>query len=88
MATQSSEGAQASAIARAQTREAHGGKHVHHGRTPAAWTGVTFAMLGFLLGGFAMVDGPNWVLFWIAAALVAIGVIAAKVMQALGHGAS
>jgi hypothetical protein len=62
-------------------------KHVHHGRTPAAWTGAILALVAFLLGGFALVLGPNWVLFWISAALLVISVIAGGVMQALGHGA-
>lgn len=66
---------------------AHSGKHVHHGRTPAAWVGVSLAMVGFLLGGVAMVLGPNWVLFWVAAAILAIALIATKVLQSMGYGA-
>ncbi|MCW2803556.1 MAG: uncharacterized protein JWN06_1773 [Propionibacteriaceae bacterium] len=68
-------------------QHAHHGKHVHHGRTPAAWTGVTIAMIAFLLGGIALVLGPNWVLFWISAALLAISLIATRVLQVLGYGA-
>ncbi len=66
----------------------HGVKHVHHGRTPAAWAGVTLAMVGFLLGGLAMVAGPNWVLFWIAVAILVAAGIVTLVLQKLGYGAS
>ena len=43
-------------------------RHVHHGRTAAAWAGTTIALVAFLLGGIALVVG-NWVLFWAAGAL-------------------
>ncbi len=84
----SSQATRSSETAHSQSRAAHSGKHVHHGRTPAAWTGVTLGMIGFLLGGFAMVDGPNWTLFWISAAILVIALIAARVLQVLGYGAS
>ena len=63
-------------------------KHVHHGRTVAAWTGSVIAMAAFVVGGIAMVIGPNWVLFWIAVAMLVVGVIAAKVLQVMGYGAN
>ncbi|HET9871100.1 MAG TPA: HGxxPAAW family protein [Propionibacteriaceae bacterium] len=62
-------------------------KHVHHGRTPAAWTGVAIAMVAFLLGGIGLVAGPNWIMFWIAVVLLVLSLVAAKVMQSLGYGA-
>ena len=31
------------------------GKHVHHGRTLAAWTGAGVSLLAFILGGIAVV---------------------------------
>jgi len=62
-------------------------KHVHHGRTLAAWTGVIIAIVAFLVGGVALVLGPNWVMFWIAAALLVVAAIATRVLQVLGHGA-
>lgn len=63
-------------------------KHVHHGRTVAAWTGSVLAMAAFVLGGIAMVLGPNWTLFWIAVAILVFALIAAKVLQVMGHGAN
>ncbi|MFP5281834.1 MAG: HGxxPAAW family protein [Actinomycetes bacterium] len=62
-------------------------KHVHHGKTPAAWVGSMVALVAFLIGGIALVIGPNWVLFWIAVGLVVVGLIATKVLQRMGYGA-
>ena len=61
-------------------------KHVHHGRTLAAWTGTTIAMVAFILGGIAVVI-QNWTLFWASAALLVVALIATKVLQVMGHGA-
>ena len=61
-------------------------KHVHHGRTVAAWTGTSIAMVAFVLGGIAVVI-QNWTMFWISAALLVISLIATKVLQLMGHGA-
>jgi fatty acid desaturase len=61
-------------------------KHVHHGRTLAAWTGTTFAMVAVILGGIAVVI-QNWPLFWAAVGLAVVGLIATKVLQVMGHGA-
>ncbi len=58
----------------------------HHGNTPAAWTAVAIILVGFIVGGIAMVI-PNWTLFWISAALLPIGAIVGKIMQKMGMGA-
>jgi hypothetical protein len=83
----SSQATKASPTAHGQSRAAHEGKHVHHGRTPAAWAGVALAMVGFLLGAFALVTGPNWTLFWVAVGLCVAALIVAGVMQKMGYGA-
>jgi hypothetical protein len=44
----------------------------HHGR-PASWVAVSIIIVGFVVGGIAMVIGPSWWLFWTAAAVVVIG---------------
>lgn len=62
-------------------------KHVHHGRTAAAWAGVAIAMAAFLVGGIALVAGPIWVLFWIAVGLMVVAVVTTRILQVLGHGA-
>ncbi|MFC6153253.1 HGxxPAAW family protein [Nocardioides yefusunii] len=49
----------------------------NHGNTPAAWTGVAVAMLGFVIGCVALMLSPvSMVLFWVG---VALGVIALPV---------
>jgi hypothetical protein len=65
----------------------HHGKHVHHGRTPAAWAGTTLALLAFILGGIALVIGPNWILFWISVAIAVLSMVLTQVLRSLGHGA-
>jgi hypothetical protein len=58
----------------------------HHGNTPAAWTGVTLILVGFIVGGIGlMID--NWVVFWIGVALCPLGAIIGKIMQVMGMGA-
>jgi hypothetical protein len=59
----------------------------HHGSTPAAWTAVVLALIAFTVSGVAMVIGPNWVLFWIGIALLALSGVVGKLMQAMGMGA-
>ena len=61
-------------------------KHVHHGRTLAAWIGTIIAMVAFIVGGIAVVI-QNWTLFWVSAALLVVALIATKVLQVMGHGA-
>ena len=43
-----------------------------HGR-PVSWVAVSIIMLGFVVGGLALVFGPTWWLFWTAAAIAAVG---------------
>jgi hypothetical protein len=43
-----------------------------HGR-PVSWVAVTVIVIGFVIGGFAMVPTPTWWLFWTAAAVTAVG---------------
>ena len=63
-----------------------GGKHVHHGRTGAAWAGSMLAMVAFILGGIAVIM-QNWVLFSVAVLLIVAALVATAVLQRLGHGA-
>ena len=65
----------------------HGGKHVHHGRTPAAWAGTTIALVAFIVGALAVVLA-NWTVFWIAVGLVVVALIVTVVLQRMGYGAN
>ncbi len=69
-----------------QATNSHG-KVIHHGRTLAAWVGSMVAMAAFVLGGIAVMV-QNWPLFGISVGLLLAGLIATKVLQVTGHGAS
>ena len=64
----------------AAVNEAHGGAAAHpsfHGR-PVSWAAVSIIMVGFAVGGLAMIlghHGPIWWLFWVGAALAAVGLL-------------
>lgn len=57
----------------------------HHGNTPAAWTGVTVILIGFVVGGLGLVL-DHQLMFWVGVALAPLGAIAGKVMQKMGLG--
>jgi hypothetical protein len=60
----------------------------NHGSTPAAWAAVFLSLLGFLVGGIALVfSPPNWTLFWIGVALLPVALVVGKIMSAMGLGA-
>lgn len=44
----------------------------HYGR-PTSWMAVSIIIVGFVIGGIAMVAGPAWWLFWAGAGTVVIG---------------
>jgi len=44
----------------------------NHGNTPAAWTAVVVALVGFLVGGIGLMLSPiSYPLFWIGVVIVA-----------------
>jgi len=57
----------------------------HHGNTPAAWTAVSVAMLGFVVGGVAlMLDPINMAIFWVGIALGVASIVIFAVMAKMG----
>ncbi|MEU6086026.1 HGxxPAAW family protein [Streptomyces sp. NPDC047085] len=56
-----------------------------HGHTPAAWTGVTIAFIGFCVAGAFMVMAQP-VGFWAGMAIVVLGGVVGAVMRAMGLG--
>lgn len=61
----------------------------NHGNTPAAWTGVAVAMLGFVVGGIAlMLDPVNLTLFWVGCALGVVALLVFGVMAKMGLNSS
>ncbi len=57
-----------------------------HGHTPAAWTGVIIAFIGFCVAGAFMVMA-NVPGFWAGMALIVVGGLVGAVMRAMGLGA-
>ena len=61
----------------------------NHGNTPAAWTGVTVAMVGFLVGGVGlMLDSVSMTLFWVGIALCVGALLVFAVMAKMGLNSS
>ena len=58
------------------------GHEAHHGR-PASWVAVSIIIVGFIVGGVAMVPSPKWWLFWTGAGIVVIGCIMAAAAHIL-----
>lgn len=61
-------------------------RHYHHGRSPAAWTGVVIACVGFVLATIASVTGPNWTLAWVSAAVLLLALVVTGIMKKMGLG--
>ncbi|MFF3557066.1 HGxxPAAW family protein [Streptomyces tsukubensis] len=57
-----------------------------HGHTPAAWTGVTIAFIGFCVSGVFLV-AANPLGFWGGIAITLIGGVVGMGMKAAGLGA-
>ncbi|MEV5378786.1 MULTISPECIES: HGxxPAAW family protein [Streptomyces] len=56
-----------------------------HGHTPAAWTGVTIAFIGFCVSGaFTVAAKP--VGFWAGIVIIALGGVVGGVMAMMGMG--
>ena len=57
----------------------------NHGHTTAAWTTVVLVLAGATVAAVAVLFALVW-LFWLGLGVVVVGVVAGKVLQALGHG--
>ena len=62
------------------------GKHVHHGRTVAAWTGSVIGLVAFIVGAIAVVR-QEWPIVWGAVGLAVVALIVTVVLQRMGYGA-
>jgi hypothetical protein len=57
----------------------------NHGNTPAAWTAVTVAMLGFVVGAVGLlIDPVSWGVFWVGVAIGVAALVVFAVMAKLG----
>lgn len=57
----------------------------NHGNTPAAWTAVVVALVGFVVGGAGLMLEPiNYVVFWVGVALNVVAGVLFVVMAKMG----
>lgn len=68
----------ASQVAHDRTRHAA----AQHGRA-SSWIVVTIIVIGFVVGGAAMLAGPTWWLFWLGTGIVVLGSIAGAATRIL-----
>ncbi len=59
----------------------------NHGNTPAAWTAVVVALVGFVVAGIGLMAG-SMLTFWIGVALAPVAVVVGMVMAKMGYGAA
>jgi len=45
----------------------------HNSGRPISWVGTSVVIIGFTIGGLAMVPTPHWLFFWISAGVAIIG---------------
>ena len=57
----------------------------NHGQTVAAWTLSIIVMVAFLVGSIGVVL-DNRSIFWTGVGMIGVGLIAGKVLSALGYG--
>jgi cyanate permease len=56
-----------------------------HGNTPAAWTAVVVALVGFLVGGVGLMFDPvSMTVFWVGVALTAGAGVLFLIMSRMG----
>ncbi len=61
----------------------------NHGNTPAAWTAVSIAMLGFVVGAVGLLLDPvSYPVFWAGVALDVAALVVFAVMAKLGFNRS
>ncbi|GAA5152862.1 hypothetical protein GCM10023340_33910 [Nocardioides marinquilinus] len=58
----------------------------NHGNTPAAWTAVAVALIGFVVGGVGLMLEPvSYPIFWVGVGLNALAGVIFVVMARLGY---
>ena len=57
----------------------------HHGNTPAAWSAVILALVGFTVGGVGLMFDPvKYLIFWVGIAVTVAAGVLFVVMARLG----
>jgi hypothetical protein len=52
---------------------AHADGEVHYHGRPMSWVSVSVIIVGFFVGGAAMVPRPTWWAFWLGAGIALVG---------------
>ncbi len=61
----------------------------NHGNTPAAWSAVAVALLGFVVGGVGlMLDPVSMPVFWVGVAICVASVVVYGVLAKMGFNTS
>lgn len=58
-----------------------------HGSSPAAWTSITLALIGFVIGGIGLIPTPHWTIFTVGVVIVLLSGPIALGMGMAGFGA-
>jgi zinc transporter ZupT len=59
----------------------------NHGNTPAAWTAVAVALVGFVVGGVGLMLNPvSYPVFWVGVGLNVVAGVLYVVMTKMGLG--
>ena len=58
----------------------------HHGRTPAAWTGMTIAMVGSIVATVGFLMPFNWPIIWVGLGLLVGSALVGGIMRKMGYG--
>jgi hypothetical protein len=57
----------------------------HHGNTPAAWSAVVVALVGFTVGGVGLMFDPvSYPIFWVGVGITLVAGVVFAVMDRLG----
>ncbi|MCW2839673.1 MAG: hypothetical protein JWR55_1156 [Aeromicrobium sp.] len=57
-----------------------------HGSSKAAWTAVIMCLVGFTIGGIALVPDPQWILFAVGVGVALLAGPVGLAMSAAGYG--
>jgi hypothetical protein len=53
----------------------YGAQEIHHHGSPLSWTAVVVIIIGFIIGGVALVPHPTWWLFYLGVGIAVVGCI-------------
>jgi hypothetical protein len=57
----------------------------HNPGRPISWVGTSIVIIGFIIGGIAMVPAPHWVLFWVGSGVAIVGCLVLLFCRAMSE---